>query len=217
MDIGIVGGTGALGSGLAVRLAAAGVRVTIGSRARERAAVRATELSERAGAPVAGAANEDLLAPGVPLAVALPFDEAAPFLESVRARLSPGAVIVDATVPVRFEGGGPRLVELPEGSGTAHLAARLPEGVSLVGALKTLPAAVLGRLETPLECDDLVYGDNAEARARVIALLARIAGLRPVDVGGLDAAATVERMSILAIGLNRRHKVKGSRWRVVGL
>ena len=98
-----------------------------------------------------------------------------------------------------------------------RIAAHLPDRVRLVGAFKTVPAHVLAELHTPLECDVFVCSDSKEARGEVMELAKRIPSLRPLDAGPLGMARTLERMTILAIHLNRRYKKKGARYSVVGI
>jgi NADPH-dependent F420 reductase len=93
----------------------------------------------------------------------------------------------------------------------------LPEGTTLVAAFKTIPAQLLADLDKDLNCDVFVCGDSPQAKHQVMEVASRIAGLRPVDAGLLREAHTLELMSALAIGLNRRYKVKTARFRVVGL
>jgi hypothetical protein len=95
--------------------------------------------------------------------------------------------------------------------------ARLPENVGLAAAFKTLPAHVLGDPQRPLDCDEFVCADSDEARARAIALVQKLPGLRPVDVGPLSRARFIEHLTALAIAINRRHKIHDARFRVVGL
>ena len=128
-----------------------------------------------------------------------------------------GVVLVDVTVPIRFDEGRPDYFEPPEGSNAERIAARLPRGALLVGAFKTIPAHVMADLRVPLDCDDFVCGDSIEAKEKVMAAASLIPGLRPLDAGPLRAARTLERMTVLAIALNRRYKRKGARYRVQGL
>jgi NADPH-dependent F420 reductase len=125
--------------------------------------------------------------------------------------------VIDITVPVSFEQGRVRYVELPEGSASEHLKARLPETIPLVAAFKTEPAHLLAEIDEPLDCDSFVSSDSKDAKARVIEALGFIKGLRPVDAGTLYSARTLERMTVLAIGINRRYKIKTARYRVIGL
>lgn len=178
----------------------------------------AHELNQRLGRELVSAAdNREMLATVEITLLTVPFGHASTAIESSRNAFRPGSVLVDVTVPVTFEKGRPELLRLPEGSGSQALAAKLPPGVSLVAAFKTIPAKLLADLDAPLDCDVFVCGDAAEAKARVMELIRLIPGLRPVDAGGLEVTGTVERMSVLAVQLNRRYKIKSARFRVVGL
>lgn len=218
MQVAIVGGTGAQGRGLAARLAAAGVAVVVGSRAAAHAReVVAALKGENEGLAIEAATNADAIARASLVVLTVPFVHAAATLQANRERFRSGSVLVDVTVPVAFEKGVPRLVELPEGSASEHLRRLLPEHVGVAAAFKTLPAATLGALEEPLDCDEFVCGDSPEARSRALDLAGRIPGLRPVDAGDLDAARAIERMTLLAIRINKRYRIRSARFRVVGL
>lgn len=212
IQIGIVGGTGAEGRGLAYRFASAGVRVLLGSRDRARATAAVGELGVDG---VSAAINSEVLEACETVVIAVPFDHAVDVLSEHAGRFRPGCLLLDVTVPVVFARGGPRLAEIPEGSSAERLRRHLPGGVSLAAAFKTIPARALLERE-PLDCDEFVCGDSAEARARAMALVGMIPGLRPLDAGSLEAARILERMTLLAIGLNRRYKRHGARFKVVG-
>ncbi len=217
LRIGLLGGTGIEGRGLGLRFAHAGAEVILGSRSEERAAAAAAELNQQLGREsIRPAENRAMLAQADLVFLTVPFAQAADALETYRTDFRPGSTLIDATVPVKSKT-TPGPGDLPEGSGSQHLARRLPEGVHLVGAFKTIPAHMLADLEVPLDCDVFVCGDSEPDRLRVMEAIKLIPGLRPVDVGGLDAAATLERMTALAIRINRRYKLKGARFRVVGL
>ena len=217
MTVGILGGTGAQGTGLARRLAVAGVDVMIGSRSAERAAAHAAALSGAAGNTLRGAANDDVVQQCDVVFLVVPFDDAPALMASFANSWRPGAIAVDVTVPLTFENRRPELRRLPAGSASATLAAALPPGVRLVGALKTIPAGLLQDVDVPLDCDDFVVSDDADAARAVRELLSHLTGLRPLDAGGLASAASVEAMTLLALVLNRRHKVKDCRFRVQGV
>lgn len=206
------------GRGLALRLARAGIRVMIGSRSEERARTVARELNQQLGRELIGAAeNHEMLGAAEIVFLTIPFEQAGPALEAYGDAFRAATVLVDVTVPVKFARGRPQLIMLEEGSGSEFLARRLPAGVALVAAFKTIPAHLLGEREASLDCDVFVCGDAETAKAQVMELIRLIPGLRPVDAGELDAARTLERMSLLAIGINQRYKVKSARFRVVGL
>jgi len=218
MQVAIVGGTGAQGRGLAVRLGAAGVAVLVGSReaAHAREVVRALEGRHEALA-LEPATNADAIARADIVVLTVPFAHAAATLEANRDRFRSGSVLIDVTVPVAFDKGVPKLVDLPEGSASEHLRLRLPAHVGMAAAFKTLPAATLAALDQPMDCDEFVCGDSPAARSRALELAGRIPGLRPLDAGDLDAARAIERMTVLAITMNKRYRIHGARFRVVGL
>jgi NADPH-dependent F420 reductase len=223
MRVGILGGTGPEGRGLALRLSQAGVPVIIGSRNPEQAALKAEELRFRLkeeggpGADIGGRENSGVVEASDILIIAVPFEHAAGLLESCRGRLRQGQILVDVTVPLQFRSKRLELRELPEPSASEHLAGILPEGVPLVAAFKTIPAHLLEDLSQRLDCHVFVCGDSAEARGRIVQVASAIEGLSPLDVGRLRQAATLERMTVLAIQINKRHRVHNSRFRVVGL
>ena len=216
--IGIIGGTGPQGRGLAMRFARAGMEVWVGSRDESRARETAAALNAEAGTTgIQGAGNRDVAGACRWVMLTVPFESAAETVRGLRESLRPGTVFVDVTVPLSFGKGGPFIVPLPEGSASQHLRAIVPEGIPLLGTFKTLPAHVLDELETPLACDTFVFGDNAEAKAAWMDVVRRIPTLRPLDAGGLSAAPFVEGMTALVIRLNRIAKSKEGRFRVVGI
>ena len=222
--VGIIGGTGPQGRGLAMRLALAGVPVVVGSRQAERGQEIAAELNREIEAnrpgphpPIVGAENGAMVGRVDFVFLTVPYENAAATLQGLRERFRPGAVFVDVTVPLQFGKGDVQVLVPPEGSGSRALRALLPDSVAFCGACKTLPAHVLEDIRQPMDCDTFVFGDDKAARERLRDLLARIPGLRPLDVGGLSAAATLEGMTALLIRINRRYKSREGRFRVLGL
>lgn len=216
--MGIIGGTGPEGRGLAGRLAAAGVPVMVGSRTIE----RAREAVERirtgdAALPLHPASNDAVIDACDVVFLAVPFAAASEIATTQAARFRAGTVVIDLTVPLTFVGGAPVLQPVAEGSAAEHLRARLPAAVRVAAGLKTIPAAMLARLDTALDCDEFVCGDSPEARAVAIEALGRIPHLRLLDAGGLEAARTLEGMTLLAVALNKRYRVRTARFRVVGV
>lgn len=218
MKTGMLGGTGLEGKALALRLGAAGLPIVIGSRSAARACAAAEQcnsiLKSRC---VTGAANPQMLTACDIVFLTLPHDQAASAVQGFAELFPPGLILVDVTVPMRFHEGRPEFVEPSAGSNAESIAACLPSGVHLVGAFKTIPAHVLEDLDTVMDCDLFVCGDSADAKARVMNLTGKIPSLRPVDAGPLAAARILERMTLLAVHLNRRYKSKGARFRVVGI
>jgi len=218
MQIGIIGGTGHEGRGIAARFAAAGLSVLIGSREMERAQDTVNRLHGASAAlAVEGLTNDEVAARSDVLFLAVPFEGLGELLQGLRGRLRPGTFVVDLVVPVTFEAGVPGVVSVPEGSATEFVRAHLPPEVHVASAFKTIPASALGKLDAPLDCDDFVCGDTPEVRERIIELLSRIPNLRPLDAGGLASARAIEHMTALAIVLNKRYKVRDARFKVVGV
>jgi NADPH-dependent F420 reductase len=206
VHIGILGGTGPLGRGLAVRLAAAGTRVTLGSRDPERAETMAAELRDRwpelelpiDGAGNAAAAETELVV------MATPWEAAVATVLEVQSALADKVVVSVANALVR-EGRDMLAVIPPRGSVAACVAAALPD--SLVAAAgHHLPARELADLHAPLLSDVLVCSDHRPATDATMALMALIPGMRPLDAGGLASAAAIESFTAVLITLNMRYK-----------
>ena len=218
LRVGLIGGTGEEGRGLALRWSGAGAKVTIGSRSIDRSRLAATEINQiLGGSSVLHGSNQQAITGADIVLLTVPFEHAASTLEAHASDFAPDAILVDITVPVSFEKGRVRYIDLPEGSASEHLIARLPVHVHLVAAFKTEPAHLLAEHHEALDCDIFVASNSKEAKARVIEAISFIRGARPVDAGTLESARTLERMTVLAIGINRRYKIKTARYRVVGL
>jgi NADPH-dependent F420 reductase len=218
LRIGLIGGTGEEGRGLALRWALAGAQVVIGSRAIEKAKATAEELNATIGGErILGETNQAAIAGSEFVLLTVPFPHAASTLEGHRQDFREGAILIDITVPASFEQGKVRYIELPEGSASEHLQSLLPEKIPVVAAFKTEPAHLLAEAHEALDCDSFVASDSKEAKTRVIDAIKFIEGLRPVDAGALYSARALERMTVLAIGINRRYKIKSARYRVIGL
>ena len=215
ISIAILGGTGQQGRGLAQRFARAGSRVVVGSRDPDRA--RAAVAEWGFGGSIEAATNASAIEESDVVVLAVPFSSVDPLLEELRPHFKPAMVVIDVTVPITFTGGKMAMVEVKEGSASEHVRALLPEGVLLAGTFKTIPAHLLGDGETPLDCDEFVCGDSEESRRRAVQLLELLPGLRPVDVGPLSRARSIEHLTALAIAINRRHKIHDARFRIVGL
>lgn len=218
MRIGFIGGTGIEAKGLALRFASAGASVILGSRAKERALQTASQYNKLLGEPsISGLTNQEML-PLVELAfLTVPFDQATAAIDSCRDFFTTDQILVDVTVPVRFDQDGPEYIEQEAGSNAELIARRVPEGIHLVCAFKTIPARVLAELQTELRCDVFVCSDSEDARQRLIEVIRLIPTLRPLDAGPLRMARTLERMSVLAIRLNRTYKKIGARYYVQGI
>ncbi|HEX5936159.1 MAG TPA: NADPH-dependent F420 reductase [Actinomycetota bacterium] len=221
MDVAVIGGTGAEGFGLALRLAAAGHAVTIGSRDAERGARSASEASDRAGATVAGTDNASAAAAaggdGV-VAVTVPYAGHAEIYRSIAGAVAPGAVVLDATSPLATAvGGRPWQVLRPwHGSAAEQARAILGDGPRVVAGLHTIAADALQDLGRGIDSDVLLCADDADAKHRVGALLDGIPGMRWVDCGRLEMARVAEPLTALLVSINRTYEVKDSGFRIVG-
>ena len=207
MRIGILGGTGPAGRGLAVRLAAAGDTVVIGSRDAGRAAEVATGLV--AAWPgyqlaISGEANEVCATEDL-VVMATPWDGAVSTVTPLGDALA-GKVVVSMANALVKEGREFLALVPPRGSMAATLQAALPK--SLVSAsFHHLPASEMEKLDTPMAADVLVCSDHPEATGATVALVDRIAGLRGIDAGSLAQAAAIEAFTAVLITVNIRHRV----------
>lgn len=207
--VAILGATGDLGFGLAVRWTRAGVPVIIGSRD----AARAQEAAERVrravpDASVEGRGNPDAAAAARVVVMSVPFAGAAATYRSIAESLKPGALVIDATVPLAPATGGKptRMVGVWQGSAAQQAAELVPESVDVVSALHTVSASSLAELEQTLDEDVLVCGDRRDPKQAAIELIARIEGLRPLDAGRLELSRITESLTALLISVNIKHK-----------
>jgi len=206
MRIGVVGGTGPLGQGIAVRLADAGHEVVLGSRDEARAAGIVGELRERWGDRVAGlvpATNADAASEPV-VFLATVWDAAVPTAQELAPQLD-GAIVVSVANGLEKVGRQFRAILPPEGSVAAAVAAAAP-GARVVAALQHVPAASLNDLDRDASCDVLVAGDDDDARAVVLDLVDAVPGLHALDAGGLANATGIEAFAAAMLTVNLRHK-----------
>ncbi|MGA9859776.1 MAG: NADPH-dependent F420 reductase [Solirubrobacteraceae bacterium] len=207
----IVGGTGALGFGLAVRLGRAGVPVMIGSRD----AARAAEAADKAAARVpqgtyTGAENAEAVTGAELVILSVPFRSQSETLTNLKQALHEGQLVIDATVPLAaaVSGKATRTLGVWQGSAAQQAQEMVPEGVRVVSAFHTVSAALLTDLDHALDEDVLVCGNRREDKAKVAELVAQIDGLRAVDCGPLEMARIVEQFTPLLISINVRNKVR---------
>ena len=199
--VGILGGTGPQGLGLARRFSDGGLRVVIGSRSPERAQAAAESLGDE----VVGSDNATCAEQGDIIVVAVPYDGHAELLRGLRVQLA-RKVVVDCVNPLGFDGKGPYALEVPEGSACEQAQACLPESV-VTGAFHHLSAVHLADPErAEIDCDVLVLGDDRDAVEATARLAERIAGARGVFGGRLRNAHQVEAFTANLIAMNRRYK-----------
>lgn len=206
MHVGILGGTGPAGRGVAVRLAQAGVRITLGSRDADRAVGVAGDVVAKwpdlsldiRGADNAGASTAELVV------LATPWDSAIPTAKGLQEPLA-GKVVISMANALVKEGREMLALVPPRGSVAAAVQAALPES-KVAAAFHHLPASEMEDLESGLEADVLVCSDHPEATAATIGLIEMMRGLRPLDAGSLSQAAAIEAFTAVCITLNIRHK-----------
>ncbi len=205
----IVGGTGALGAGLALRWAQAGAPIAIGSRSPERAEQAAERLREAVpGAQVEGLLNEEAARRAEIVFLTVPFRAQSENLNNLREALQPGQILVDCTVPLAAAVGGKatRSLGVWQGSAAQQAQEMVPEGVTVVAALHSVGAPTLADPQVELDEDVLVCGDRKADKARVARLIELIPGLRAVNAGALEMARIVEQLTPLLISVNVRYK-----------
>lgn len=213
----VIGGTGAEGSGLVVRWAAAGYPVIIGSRSREKAATVAAELNAElppGSAPITGDENGAAASAGDVVILSVPYAAQEGTIAQIVEGCQ-GKIVVTVGVPIK----PPKVstVWRPAGGSAAEEAqAQLGDGVRVVAAFQNVSAAHLKDLSHQMDCDILVTGDDKEAKAIAIEL-ATAAGMFGIDAGPLANASVVEGMTALLIGVNIRHKIKSSGIRITGI
>jgi 8-hydroxy-5-deazaflavin:NADPH oxidoreductase len=206
MHVGIVGGTGPAGRGLAVRLAAAGVRVTIGSRDAGRAVGIAAETVAAwpdRDLAVHGAENEAVTGADL-VVVATPWDSAPATVRPLAEALS-GKVVVSMANALVKDGREMLALVPPRGSVAAAIQQALP-GSLVAASFHHLPAKEMSDLRSGLEADVLVCSDHPEATAATMSLIGVIDGLRPLDAGSLNQAAAIEAFTAVFVTLNIRHR-----------
>ncbi len=215
--IAVIGGTGAEGSGLAVRWAAAGYPIIIGSRSAEKATTAAAELNELLpadGVTIGGATNSDAAAQSDLIVLSVPYDAQ----EGTIAQIVDGAqgkVVITVGVPLK----PPKVATVwhPSGGSAAEEAqAQLGEGVQVVAAFQNISAGHLKDLAWEPDCDVLIAGEAKAAKLQAIEL-AEAAGFVGIDAGPLANASVIEGLTAVLIGINIRNKVKGSGIRITGL
>lgn len=202
LRIGVLGGTGEQGRGLALRLAAAGLDVTIGSRD----ATRAESIAGDLGHGIRGTSNEQCARDADVVIVAVPWDGHGDLLRSMKADLD-GKIVVDCVNPLGFDKQGAFALAVPEGSAAQQAAAILDES-RVVGAFHHISAVLLlDESVASIDTDVLVVGDDREATDVVRGLASSIAGMRGIYAGRLRNAGQVEAMTANLISINRRYKV----------
>ncbi|AFC98781.1 NADPH-dependent F420 reductase [Methanocella conradii HZ254] len=210
MKIAILGGTGDIGEGLALRLAQKH-QVLIGSREEAKAKEAADNYNKRLKErglrdEIVGMSNQDAAKNGDVVILAVKFQFAIPTLQSVAEFLG-GKIVVSPIVPMSKQ---KLCVYTPpaEGSAAKHICSVMPPDVRMVVAFQTLPAPRLADLDDPLDFDVIVCGDDEEAKKVVMGLVSDMDNLRPLDGGGLEEAKLIEPLTPLLINLAIKNKMR---------
>ena len=201
--VGVLGGTGPAGRGVALRLASAGFDVILGSRDETRAEMTASTLLPRGDGVVRGGTNA-VAADCEIVIVATPWDSAVATVKALRDPLRGKVVISMVNALVRE---GKELVPLypPRGSMAAQLAFALPESI-VVGAFHHLPASEMEDLDSGLDADVVIFSDSAAGRTLVVEMVNAMPGLRAVEAGSMSLASAIEAFTAVCISINIRHK-----------
>ena len=218
--IAVLGGTGNEGPGLALRWAAAGHRVIIGSRKAEKALRVAAELNEKLGDPpeggcaIEGMANPDAAEACEVGVLTVPYSAQNALLAALREPLQ-GKVLINVNVALK----PPKVARVfipPEGSASEQAQAVLGDDVTVVAAFQNVSASELEDANGMVDCDVLVCG-NKKAAKRVAIELVEDIGTRGIDAGPLVNAKAIEAMTSVLIGINIRYKIHGAGIRITGL
>jgi 8-hydroxy-5-deazaflavin:NADPH oxidoreductase len=205
----IIGGTGALGWGLAMRWAQVGQPVVIGSRSTDRAAEAARRVRDLAPeGEVEGLENAEAARRGPIVFLTVPFRAQSENLTNLQEALEPGQILVDCTVPLAaaVSGKATRSLGVWQGSAAQQAQEMTPDGVTVIAALHTVSAPTLNDPAADLDEDVLVCGDRKADKARVAVLIEAIPGLRAVNAGPLEMARIAEQLTPLLISINARYK-----------
>jgi 8-hydroxy-5-deazaflavin:NADPH oxidoreductase len=218
--VGILGGTGPEGSGLAYRWARSGEEIVIGSRDAQRAVETAAELRTRIGgsAKIDGADNPTAASQCDVVVLTVPFPGCATLLKQLKGVWKPGTVVIDTTVPLAATVGGAatRMLGVWQGSAAEQTKELVPEGIGVAAAFQNLGAELLAKDEN-VDCDILVCSDDDRAKRIATELAAKIPGARALNGGKLENARIVESLTALLVGINIRYKVHGAGIRFTGL
>lgn len=208
----MIGGTGALGGGLARRWAKSGHRVIIGSREAGKAQEAAETVKAEVGGDVSGMENGAAAAAAEVVALTVPFSNQQPMLEVIKDGVQ-GKILIDATVPLVPPKVG-RVQLPPEDSAAVRAQAFVGEGVKVVAAFQNIGAEHLHSGHA-IECDVLVSGDDVDARELVVGLV-EDAGLKGWHAGPLANSTAAEALTSILITINRRYKIAGAGIRITG-
>ena len=221
MKIGIIGGTGGQGLGIAVRFVQAGEDVIIGSRAVEKAQEAVDKIKELLEkddlSNLTAAENSDAAKKADLLVLTVPLAAQSQTLLSIKEGAA-GKVLIDVTGPLETAIGGPptRCLYLPEGAAAERAQKILPD-TTMVCAFNNISSGNLMNFKEPIDCDCLISGDDHEAKVTVAKLIEQIPGVRVIDSGPLERAQIIEKITALLVGLNIKKTCKDAGIRITGV
>ena len=221
MKIGIIGGTGGQGLGIAIRFVQIGEDVIIGSRAVEKAQEAVNKIKallEKDNIPnLKAAENPDAANEADILVLTVPLAAQQPTLLSIKEGAA-GKILMDATGPLETAiGGSPtRCLYLAEGAAAERAQKILPD-TSVICAFNNISSGALMNFTEPIDCDCLISGDDQESKVTVAKLIERIPGVRVLDCGPLERAQIIEKITPLLIGLNIKKTCKDAGIRITGI
>ncbi len=207
LTVGVLGGTGPQGKGLALRFSVSGHSVVLGSRDAARAQAAAGEVKAmRPGLDLAvrGGTNEDAATAGSVVVLAVPYEGHRDTVTALAPHLA-GKVVVDCVNPMVFDQAGAVPVDVGEGSAAEQTAKLVPEA-RVVSAFHDVSARRLFGTNTSVNTDILVCGDDDEAKTLVIGLATQIPGMRGIDAGPLRLSRELEALTVVLLAINKRYK-----------
>jgi NADPH-dependent F420 reductase len=211
LSVAIVGGTGNLGSALALRLGAPGVKIIIGSRDAEKAKNVVASLKPRLRAgEIVGMTNQEAVKDANFVVIAVPYEGQAQMVQDLKGQVA-GKVIIDTVVPLNKV----KPFVPPAGSALQEAQQILGDEAPVIGALHNISAVDLGDVDSSLG-DVLVCGDNAEAKQKVMEIITRI-GATTYDAGPASNAYVIEGLTGVIIALNRKYKSKHGSIKITGI
>lgn len=222
--IGMIPGTGKQSQGIALRLAQAGFNIVIGSRSEDKAKRIAEELNNKLSTnQFVGFDNKEVVKQCNILFFVVPPEHLIETLDDLVNDMKPNTILVDVIVPLSFKTGlaycadGICTEETAYPSVSECIEAKVPKGVSVVGAFKTISAAKLNGLNHPLDVDVFLTSNDDDAKNELKEILGRINGLRVLDAGPIAFSRTTEQMTALVINLNKLNTLKHASFRVISV
>jgi len=203
--IGIIGGTGPEGQGLALRFGLAGFPIIIGSRNSGKGTATIEKLSSIASnLSICSKDNISTAEQSDIVIISVPFEAHQSTLETIKSKLQ-GKIVINVVVPLTFKNGTAYSVSPPEGSAAVQSQNLLPES-RVVSAFHNVAAPHLLKRSHPVDCDVIVCGDDEQAKMKVCSLAEHIQGVKSIDGGPLSNSQFSEQLTALLINLNKIHR-----------